>query len=626
MKSKLTKVTTLLLGFLALTSCGTTAKAKLENGDEQITTSSVKVDGDTLETLFGKIYGDSNFSSTIKEMFTKELAINALGEYVFKYDQNQDTYSVDLKIDDSKYWSTASNEEKSNFIKGHKAYWNWEDTGISITFEEESKAEKLNEYETRIANIEKIVMDDIISEVYTSWCSGTYRKDDRYYEVLFARNVADQLYSLNNKDGSVLSSAEIAKLYSNPNYSFDKVQNHNSSDKTYLVNGTELNDYSYGLIVDDKYDGISEEGMANIYTGQNKLIHLYRYVDYINETLMPTIQNNLLVEQYIIENQYPSIGITQQRKVEYIEINDNDDKKAKTLLTNFAQDYLTTLPASDSLDFSVASRAWKGILNNDNEFPLGTVAKGIADKTFGEAKKDCPNSNINKTSGKYIEGEDLDTYSYYKGSKYAQLINDYAKLTTNPLTNDATLYSSFTSINSKTYKANEGLKIKTDSLAAENYITQKWGTKSDFSSLPSDATSKLFSFGIVRELNEAKTSSASIDKQYLKSFVPGGVTFLKKDTYTTTNDVDSIIWENSGKFYIIAVYDCVASTLINKTGANDDMKKIEEVARLAGYTLSKGSTFTNDAIEYYVNTAEIVYFDQKVYDYFKSTFPDLFDK
>ena len=266
---------------------------------------------------------------------------------------------------------------------------------------------------------------------------------------------------------------------------------------------------------------------------------------------MPTIQNTLLVEQYMIENQYPTIGITQQRKIEYIEISDNDDKKAKSLLTNFVLDYAKNVEANQTLDFSVASRAWKGILNNA-EYTLGTHEKNIAEKTFGVSTNENPNVNIT-ASGTYVEGEAKNAYSYYKGSKYASLIKDYSKLTTNPLTNDSSLYSSFTTINSRSYSPKEGLKIKTDSLAAENYVTQKWGTKSDFSGLPSDITSKLFSFGIIREIADSKTSTTPIDRQYLKQFKAGGVSFLKKDTYTTTNEADSIIWEDSGKFYIVAV-------------------------------------------------------------------------
>lgn len=626
MKNKLIKLTALTLSVVALASCGETARARINNGNESLTNAKVAVDGNTLSTIFNTIYQDSSYASSIKEMFNEQLAENYLGKYEFRYNKNLDAYFVDLKIDDNTYWSDSSDTQKGDFIKSHKAYWNWEDTGIAVTFEGSYDSTKLDKYKERIEYICNLAFSEVMSNIYTNWITGTYEKDNRFYETLFARNVASQLYAINTQDGGEESAANVSKLYINPSYSFDNVQNNNSTTTTILADDSTLEGYSYGILVDDKYNGITDNGIANIYSGDGQLLHLYRYVDYINATIMPTIQTNLLVEQYIVENQYPTIGITQQRKIAYIEISDNDDKKAKSLLLNYADQYLKDLQES-TVDFTIASDAWKGI--NYDEDDIGTnvltdIAKIIADATFGDVTDKCPNENFTE-HGTYICGENLDHYSYYKGSKYASIINDYSKLTTNPSSNDSSLYSSFTSINSKTYKPNQGLKIKVDSLAAENYVTEKWGTKSDFSSLPSDLTSKLFSFGIVREIQEASTSTTPIDKQYLKQFQAGGVSFLKRDTYSTTNDYDSIIWENDGKYYIVAVYDCVASTIITKSSTNNDMSKIEKTARRAGYTLASGSTFTSDALEYYIKKSEIVYFDQKVYDYFKEQFADLFD-
>ena len=48
MKKNLIALTALVLCFVALTSCDSTAKVKLNNGSEQLTTSSVAVDGDSL--------------------------------------------------------------------------------------------------------------------------------------------------------------------------------------------------------------------------------------------------------------------------------------------------------------------------------------------------------------------------------------------------------------------------------------------------------------------------------------------------------------------------------------------------------------------------------------------------
>jgi len=633
-KNKLLSLVAFTACLATLASCDYTARTRYANKDEKIAETTVEVDGNTMETLFKKIYSDSSYSSDIKDMFNEQIAINNLGEYQFRYEKSTDTYSVDLIIgqdanNNDIFYSEATNEQKQSFLSEHKAYWNWEDTGISITLEDKFDSTLMSQYDARIQEICTLAFDQVIQEVFTTWCGGSYRNDDRYYEILFAKDVSDKLYNLNDEDGNALPNEELTKLYVSPDYSFESVQGKNSPEVTQLMDGTTLDGFSYGLLVDDSYDLANNS--TNIYKGEKRLIHLYRYVDYINATIMPTIQSNLLVEQYIFENQYPSVGITQQRKIAYIEISDNDSKKAKSLLTNYAEQYLSKLAKDEEIDFSIASDAWKAInISTTTEYPNSYKLKGttlqISKDTFGEATTDCPNKNFVEGTSKYIDGKDLNAYSYYEGSKYASIINDYAKLTTNPSSNDSSTYTSFTSINSRTYTPIQGLKVKTDSLAAENYITaKKWGLKSDFSSLPSDVTSKLFNYQLVSEVSSSKKSDKAYDGQYLKSFTAGGVTFLKKDTYSKTDEYDSIIWSDSDKYYIIAVYDCVASGLIMKSSTNDDMSEIESKARMAGYTLASGSTFTNDAIEHYIAESEIIYFDQKVYDYFVETFPDVFD-
>ena len=53
--------------------------------------------------------------------------------------------------------------------------------------------------------------------------------------------------------------------------------------------------------------------------------------------------------------------------------------------------------------------------------------------------------------------------------------------------------------------------------------------------------------------------------------------------------------------------------------------KIETNAREAAYTLASGSTYTTNAMIYYLEQCNINYHDQDVYDYFVSTYPRLFE-
>lgn len=60
MKKNLIALTALVLGFVALTSCDSTAKVKLNNGSEQLTTSSVAVDGDSLNISLMVVLNDES--------------------------------------------------------------------------------------------------------------------------------------------------------------------------------------------------------------------------------------------------------------------------------------------------------------------------------------------------------------------------------------------------------------------------------------------------------------------------------------------------------------------------------------------------------------------------------------
>jgi len=634
-KSKLLSLLVITASTVLLASC-TTAQTSLKNGNDQLTDTTVTgVDNDTLKALFNTIYSGSSFSSDIKEMLNREVSISNLGEFYFGYDATsvaEDPYYVDIKWSEGEttyYWKNATNEQKNSFLANHKVYWNWVDTGINIQYESSFDSTKLSQYEARIDNLTSLVKTQVIKSIYTSANSSSYTKHNRFYETLFARNIANQLYVIQNKDGSTISNEKatfdgqvsLYSLYLDPDYSLNIEKD---SEKTTLdTTGTvkTINEFSYKMLIDGTYDPYTTEGSKNIYLGENKLLHLYHYVDYINATILPTIQNALLTEQYIFDNAYTAVGRTQQRKVSYIEITDSNYKKARNLLTNFANDYIKTFTPDNthtSVDFSIAQNAWKGIpatIDSD------TTTKALTIKTFGDASTTNPNTQIK--SGKYIDGKT--DYKYYPQTSYFDIIKDYSKLTNNPTTNDSSLYTGFTEIDSRYYEPSEGLQIKTDNLKAQSTIVSKWGAKADFNGLPSDITDKLFNYGIIKEVNDYKAdSSKAIDKQYLKSFVPNGPAFLKRDNYASTSDVDSIIWESSGKYYIVIVEDSISSSSLSYSDTNNDLVAIEKTAREAGYVLASGSTYTKDALEYYIKDSEVVYFDQKVYDYFVSEFPDLF--
>ena len=82
----------------------------------------------------------------------------------------------------------------------------------------------------------------------------------------------------------------------------------------------------------------------------------------------------------------------------------------------------------------------------------------------------------------------------------------------------------------------------------------------------------------------------------------------------------------SSTLYFVRVDEAVKGPKLTPGGESAypeaKMKKIEvDVAALIG----DGDTYKKAARQYYVRNAAISYHDQYVYDYFKETFPDLFD-
>lgn len=604
----------LALSSLLMTSCSTNdASANITNPDDPII-EGVTVDGNTLKDIYDTIKNGDSYTSDVKTMLTYEISKNYFGTY-----ELSTSGEISLKEYDGK-----SNSEKVDFIKKHKAYWNWNAAGIRVTFEDAESVTEANlpSYETRIQSFKDLIKKQIVTKLFTNISSGTYSKNNRFFEILYAKELMDGINIVYKKDGTTELSREQmfadTRALSNENYN---LEGYTPTEGSYLKTG----EFAEGIIIGSNYD--VNKSIDNIINGDTALIHLGHYVDYVNNTMLPDIVNNLLTEQYILENQYSAIGRTQQRKIEVLSVEDNDSKRAYTLLREFFKQYASSLTSTD-INFDIATNAWKGIYD-DLETEQNALSKSIATATFGAATSEWQNNKVDiEKNPSYIDGKANNYYKYYKNSKYGELIKSYSTLTDNPSTNDTTNYTSFTSINSKSYLPEEGKNIKLDGIRAEDYINYRWGTKTDFSDLSDDAKTKLFSYSIISEIDRVKDATSAVNWQYLRTFQPGGVSFLKKDGGDLLYPYDSVIWSNADKtkYSVIAVYDYISpSTTTSGTDTTpEELNEIESIAREAGYTIASGTTYTTDALEYYVDNSNLTFFDQKVYDYFVEQFPDIF--
>ena len=620
----------LAASLVLIASCDV-AHAPISNGTDKgysYTGYTAAVDKDTLQDLYDIVREDSSFSSEIASMLNYEIAKNYVGNYTINSNGEIELEGWDYVLDEYGTRQTnVTNEQKIAFIQNHQMYWNWVDAGIRITYEdaEDVTASQLSTYEGRINSYKELIKKEIVITMFDNINSSAYKYNSAFYEILYVQSLMDSLNVIYSVDGT--TTLKLADIYSQVE-ALEEID-YEVGDNHVSANG----EFTQGVFIDSSYD--PNKDTSNIIDGNEPLLHLEHYTQYINSTIVPGIINNLLTEQYILRNQYAAIGRTQQRKIEYIQIANNEDNDAYSLLRSYARNSIdgSTVVTEDNLDFSPAATAWMGI-PEDLDQADNADAKAIAGETFGNVSTEWQNSQVvltdeNRNSVTYIDGTPNNGYTYYDGSVYGDLIGDYSTLTTNPNTNNETNYDTFTNINSKIYSPKEGLQIKTNEIRVEDYTRYGWGTSSDYSDLPSAVTDRLFSASIINELNNAQTAgqSSAIDWNYLKSFAAGGVTFLKKSSYNLWDPYDSIIWNSDNTYYIVAIYDYITPSKLTSDDSTtaSDFLEIEQYAIDVGYEIASGSTFTSSAIEYFIEESALTYFDQDVFDYFVSTYPGLFD-
>ena len=617
---------TLASSTLLLSSCGKIS-ANFPDGSESLTNATIEIDHNTLDVIYDSIKNSDNYESDVSTILNAAIAKEVIGD--FKLVEDGNSYKIVLIGYDQKDDGTATTDaEKSEFIASHPAYNNWEVSGYKLALAE--TAPTTSEFETRLTAIKNIIDSQVITSLWNEANVAENKRNNRFYEVIFARNVYEQLYDVvlpGVTDEKTLTDI----LYENPTYE-DHYKSTQGAFDGFVDTVEDKNGLTNGVLIDGTYNTNTLEGRDKI----KEVLHVNYYLDYINNTIVPGIIENLLVEQYIFEQQYTAIGNTQSRKVNYITIADNDEKNANAFMTDFIKQYITTSDATNQAlsteeKFDIVSTAWKGI---GFEIESNESAKTLAINRFGHPTDDNPSHGLDGHNGAenyesyYATFENDETnkkyFTYYENTEFADLVEQYSTLTNDPATNNSTNYETFTTIDSHNYDPVVGFAIKTDELIIKDFTTNGWQTRDD-SSLPDAVKNKLYSFSLVNEWN----STLDTDTQFIGAYIyQDPVTkksYLRKDAFSSTED--SILWKDGDNFYVVEIEDIVTPSLVSIEVDMDSAEKVarENKARTIGYSLASGDTYTTNAITYYLEQCNINYHDQDVYDYFNTTYPDLFD-
>ena len=525
---------TLATSTLLLSSCGKIS-AEFPSENDPLTNSTIELDHNTLKVIYDSIKNSDNYESDVSSILTAAIAKEVIGDFKLIEDDTNGYRIVLTGYDVKEDGSATTDAEKTAFIESHPAYNNWEVSGYRLTLSEEAPTPE--QFDARLTSIKNIIESQIITSIWNEANASDYKRNNRFYEVLFARHVYEQLYTVDIPASELSNTTLEDVLYKNPTYTDH--YNEGENGEFYGFNDTveDFHGLTNGVLIDGTYDTTTKDGREKI----KEVLHINYYLDYINNTILPGIIENLLVEQYIFEQQYTAIGNTQSRKVNYISITDNSEKDAKAFLSRFINDYIifSTNEANKDLStdekFDIASTAWKGI---DFEIAQNASAKVMADAIFEASTTENPSYGLDGHNGAnnyesyyatYDSAEANEKYfKYYENTEFADLVEQYSTLTNDPDTNNATNYETFTTIDSHNYDPVVGFTIKADELIVKDFTTSGWQTR-DASSLPDAIKNKLYSFGLVNDWNYAAGSKNGYRGSYIYQDV-NGREYLRKDS------------------------------------------------------------------------------------------------
>lgn len=353
--------------------------------------------------------------------------------------------------------------------------------------------------------------------------------------------------------------------------------------------------------------GADRDGKA--YTADTRVPNVGKYVlkcdytRYMEDTYLPEVYRELLIEKYVKQEEADSFGKSAGRKIKYVAIaeNDNHPEAASSLIKTYVKNYIT---ANKTIDLTLLERAWKGIDIESYE---------DKDEIYALLK----------------DAHIKDADAGYDYTLYGDVKTDYNKITADELTTNSTVENEFT--NNGAYSKETGLKLKENKIRKEEYSKDGWFAKSnDTTSLPSSISSRLFDIAVANNIHSnLKEAVADGANKYVKNV--NGNYYLKPESpeHVADENMDCVIYDKSSKtYYIVIVEEAVnirkLTSSKDSTQYTDDMYNeiIDEMAE----KYAARETYKTKALCHYLEEANIQFHDSAVYDYFKTTYPDVWDE
>ena len=621
MRKNILKISALaLLGAFTLTGCSDDVIAKPADYDKNSPVIEIKGYND-------KIY-NNNFTDIYDAYRDGSLAQDALDNLLYQYSisvfgnynkvtaakiSNNPFGEITLKAavaglnDDA----TDGNDNTKTFIKEHSAYWTKNKAGNRVDDNnkevDKDAAPSKSEY-ARLNNKWKTIEKRIAQKLYAAVSGGSYSdrnvfKEEKYLRALAAdieNNVRAASANPDLFEGILTSKVEDYQVF---------------TVKTECLDATKGEDFilhrqNYQSNADLKQEESTEQDAT-----------------YVEDKIIPEIYRQLLVEQYILDESYDTLGRTSARHIDVLAIAKNSEyaKGAVNLMNTFVKDTIFNNARADKItldDFKLVSNAWVGAFMAD---------KANHQKEYQLMQKAIPEYETSNSKGEF-----------FQGTAYGDMMEELEKIDANPkLSENESTYT-----NSGAYTWETGYDIKTAELQLKDYTTTGWYVKSvGVASLPDSLKNQLFDINVANALNGDKCVEYSFDATANKwgtnedagntnlINVVGKIKdqyFLRNTSRSAGNPVESdILFESDGTYYIVLVQDAIRSKNLNKANYAEasaaELDKLETYINEIVQLVADNDTYQNLSKKHWIKKMDLKFHDTVVYDYFKATFPEIFE-
>lgn len=358
-----------------------------------------------------------------------------------------------------------------------------------------------------------------------------------------------------------------------------------------------------------------------------------RYDDYIERRLVPTIYKDKLVEDYLLNSNYATLGRAYGRKVNMIKL--TRDEKFKELPDKLLNKYATSyIHTNTNFDLEVVADAWKGFRGVDANGDPVELTAAATDLSY-TILHDCGYAYVMRDANGAVTTNPEDAvYHYFAETQYGQLMEKYFKIDqTNRFPSEEAQEALNEFTNSLAYTKEKGLKIKLAELATTDYTTDGWYVKNGgLTELPSEIRDRLFNIKTARGVDSIPPEDAAHpydSDNYVRNI--NGHYYLTPKTSETGDDNNFVIY-NDGSFFLIEVQEAVSTSKLDLDGKEsyvtmhtDDPLFTEAVARKLADALGTKDTYVNKAYSELIEKYAVKYHDSDIYDYFKEKYPELFE-